>query len=61
MPYIYFTNPVIITTSPKVIPPARFTMKSLFSDNSLVYYKPHSLAPGGIGTVRNSSSKAKKT
>jgi hypothetical protein len=30
-----------------------------FSDNSLVYYKPGSLASGGVNTVRNSRHKAK--
>ena len=33
----------------------------LFSDNSLVVYKQHSLAPGGVGTVKNSHAKAKRT
>ena len=33
--------------------------KPLFSDNSLVYYKPHSLASGGIGTVKNARHKSK--
>ena len=37
----------------------RFNMKSLFSDNSTVYYKPGSLASCGVGTVRNSHRKAK--
>jgi hypothetical protein len=30
-----------------------------FSDNSKIFYKPGSLAPGGIGTVRNNRHKAK--
>lgn len=36
-------------------------MKSLFTDNSRVYYKKGSLAPGGIGGVRNYRRKARKT
>jgi hypothetical protein len=36
-------------------------MKSIFSDNAAVYYKQGSLAPGGIGTVRNSRYKSKNT
>ena len=36
-------------------------MASLFSNNALVYYKPGSLAPGGVGSVRNSSAKSRKT
>jgi hypothetical protein len=34
---------------------------SLWSNNALVFYKPHSLAPGGIGTVKNYRHKAIKT
>ena len=33
----------------------------LFTDNSKVYYKPHSLASGGIGGVRNARKKARRT
>lgn len=33
----------------------------LFTDNAKVVYKPHSLAPGGIGTVKNYRRKAIKT
>ena len=36
-------------------------MKSLFTDNSLVYYKPHSLSCGGVGTVKNQRAKCHKT
>ncbi len=58
--YIQFTNPVSVTftTNPSVNP---MTMKSLFSNNSAVYYKPGSLASGGVGTVRNSRLKWKQT
>ncbi len=38
-----------------------FTMKSVFSNNSQVYYKQHSLATGGVGSVRNYRSKEYKT
>ncbi len=44
--------------------PYRFSMKlccSLYSDNARVYYKPHSLSSGGTGTVRNSSTKSRRT
>lgn len=34
---------------------------SIYSDNALVYYKPHSLATAGSGTVRNSRKKGRKT
>ena len=33
----------------------------LFTNNAQVYYKPGSLAPGGVGSVRNSSTKARRT
>ena len=41
--------------------PSLRNMKSLFSDNSLVYYKPGSLASGGVGTTKNNRHKSKKT
>ena len=41
--------------------PIRMNMRSLFSNNAQVYYKPHSLAPGGIGGVKNYRIKSKKT
>jgi DNA-binding beta-propeller fold protein YncE len=39
----------------------KLPISSLYSNNSQVYYKPHSLAPGGIGTVRNFRIKSRKT
>jgi hypothetical protein len=39
----------------------KYPMNRLFSDNSLVVYKTHSLASGGVGTVKNSHAKSKKT
>ena len=36
-------------------------MGSLFSNNAIVFYKPHSLPACGIGTVRNSRFKSRKT
>lgn len=62
MPYIQFSDPVKIDR-PRTLPilPTPFSMKSIFSDNSLVCYKPGSLAPGGVGTVKNSRHKAKFT
>ena len=36
-------------------------LKSLFTDNSLVFYKRGSLASCGVGSVRNSSIKSRKT
>ena len=58
--YIQFNTPMFVDFNfkPKIKP---MTMKSLFSDNSLVYYKKGSLAPGGIGTVSNSRIKSRLT
>jgi hypothetical protein len=39
----------------------RITMGSLYSNNAQVYYKSHTLAPGGIGGVRNYRLKSRKT
>ena len=43
------------------ISPIKMNMRSLFTNNAQVYYKPHSLAPGGIGGVKNYRKKSKKT
>ena len=48
-----FNNNIIISK--------KIYMGSLFTDNSMVYYKPHSLAAGGVGGVRNYRKKSKKT
>ena len=41
--------------------PSIRNLTPLFTNNAQVYYKPGSLAPGGVGSVRNSSIKARKT
>jgi hypothetical protein len=39
-----------------------FSMRSLFTNNAQVYYKPHSLSTGGGGSgVRNSRIKQRRT
>jgi len=46
----------------KLLPaPSVPTLKSTFSNNAHVYYKPGSLPSGGIGTVRNHRMKSYKT
>ena len=52
-----FSNPVANPGRPQlpVISP-RFAMQSLFSDNSIVCYKLHSLPSCPVGTVRNARS-----
>ena len=42
-------------------PPAFYQMRSLFTNNAQVYYTPHSLASGGVGGVKNSRHKSRKT
>jgi hypothetical protein len=37
------------------------TMRSVFSNNAAVYYKPHTLSIGGVGTVRNNRHKGNHT
>ena len=49
--------PILITYQP----PAFYQMRSLFTNNAQVYYKPHSLASGGVGGVKNSRHKSRKT
>ena len=44
---------------PTVTPIA--SMHSIFTDNSRVFYRKGSLAPGGVGTVRNVGRKANRT
>jgi hypothetical protein len=53
---------VLITITPVYEPtPRRMTMGSLYTNNAQVYYKSHTLAPGGIGGVRNYRLKSRKT
>jgi hypothetical protein len=67
MTYIEFSNNVMYMRTSYKLPtfPANTSpynrMKPIFTDNSKVVYKPHSLASGGVGTVRNSFMKARKT
>ena len=59
--YIEFSIPVFYQFT-KTLPNTKPNMKMpLFSDNSKVCYKNHSLASCGVGSVRNSSRKAHKT
>jgi hypothetical protein len=51
---VYIARPVKFLNVPKMNMP-------LFTDNAQVYYKKGSLAPGGVGTVRNVTRKEKRT
>lgn len=58
---VLFSNPIKNEFTLTPINPIFSTrMKSLFTDNSIVFYKKGALSSGGIGTVRNSSTKSKK-
>lgn len=59
--FSYQTFGVQFSNKMPVLPPSFKPMSMLFSDNSRVVYKPHSLASGGVGTVKNSRSKAYRT
>lgn len=67
--WIFFVNPDYIMAfgfyytggaQKTIIIPTKNVIKPIFSNNT-IYYKPNSLASGGVGTVRNSHRKAKKT
>jgi hypothetical protein len=50
-----------VPPAPPATPTIKMNMRSLFSNNAQVFYKPHSLAPGGTGGVKNYRKKSKKT
>lgn len=56
--YLYpYVEPTTTTTTTR-----SFSMKSLFTDNARVYYKPHSLSTGGGGSgVKNHRLKQRRT
>lgn len=58
---IISTTPPYILTLNRPPPQSIPSVRSFFSDNSRVFYKPHSLAAGGTAGVRNSRLKAKRT
>jgi hypothetical protein len=55
MPYhLIFTQVKPAASAKSIISIKPNTMKMpLFSNNANVYYKPHNIAYGGVGTVRN--------
>ena len=57
--YLYpYTTPTPTTTSQY----RSFSMRSLYTNNAQVYYKPHSLSTGGGGSgVKNSRYKQRRT
>ena len=60
--YIQFNNPIQFQF--KLYPTARAAKainKPLFTNNAQVYYKPGTLPSGGVGTVRNSGVKGRRT
>ena len=65
MPYIEFSTfnvyPNHVPGNPQRILRPPLMKMSLFSNNAQVYYKHHSLATGGTGTVVNSRRKGRHT
>jgi len=59
--FVHLRNNIITGKKTLPIVNTKLFMKPLFSNNHMVAYKPHSLAPGGVGTVRNSRFKSKNT
>ena len=49
-----YVLPLLARARGKSLPP-------IFGNNATIYYKPHSLATSGVGTVRNSSRKGFRT
>jgi hypothetical protein len=58
---VFLKMPTTIIDMNKSSYTKRSVIVPLFTDNSRVYYTPYSLAPGGVGTVRNMRVKANKT
>jgi len=56
-----FSSTPIPPPAPPLPQPVRPSSKPLFTNNSMVFYKAGSLASGGVGGVRNSSAKARRT
>jgi hypothetical protein len=57
---VYYLYPYVVPTPPA--PAHSFSMRSLFTDNARVYYKPHSLSSGGGGSgVKNSRHNQRRT
>jgi hypothetical protein len=61
MPFIEVAPFNVYPKSTQLFPTVPPMKMSLFSNNAQVYYKPHSLSTGGVGTVRNSGKKGFRT
>jgi len=58
--YIEFSIPISVPTA-HTLPTLPKMRMPLFANNAAVCYKNHSLAPGGVGSVRNCRKKSLKT
>jgi hypothetical protein len=54
-------TPIEDTTSTNTVTDYSRMRRPLYTDNSLVFYKSSSLAPGGVGGVSNSRIKSRRT
>ena len=63
MDYSYWVYPIWETPqqTPSPSQPVIIMPRPAYSDNSLVFYKPHSLAPGGTAGVKNVRVKSRRT
>jgi hypothetical protein len=57
----HITDLILTVTDAETLPYHPCRCYGLFTDNAQVYYKPHSLASGGVGGVRNHRKKAQRT
>ena len=53
MPYPFYLVPQVHAKTYAIPTVFKMPMKPLFSNNSQVYYKNHSLSSGTVGSVRN--------
>lgn len=61
MDYSYWVYPIWEAPQPPPAEPIQLMPRPAYTNNSLVYYKPHSLAPGGTGGVKNVRVKSRRT
>jgi hypothetical protein len=62
MDALYYVYPIWNTPQPQPQPqPQPINRRPTYSDNSMVFYKSHSLASGGTAGVRNARVKSRRT
>ena len=61
MDYSYWVYPIWEAPQPPPTEPIYLMPRPAYSNNSLIYYKQYSLAPGGTGGVKNVRVKSRRT